>query len=236
MNPRARRQAAFSVLLVLLGSAGCAPQQALSRAQGRAREPIVGLPCEGCEAVFDGLPATLETHARIGDRDEPGQALRIVGTVLDGDGVPAPGVIVYAFHTDSRGIYPPDERLRGLAAAPHGALRGWAITDAEGRYGFATIRPAGYPDSDLPAHVHMHVIEVGRCTYYVDDVLFEDDPRLTPEKRAELVLGRGGSGLAVPELDGTGAWVVRRDIHLGRNIPGYPARVDRATAPEGGAR
>jgi protocatechuate 3,4-dioxygenase beta subunit len=177
--------------------------------------------------VFEGLPATLETDARIGRQDEPGQPLRIVGTVFDSAGHPASGVIVYAYQTNSHGIYPPDRRYRGLAAYHHGLLRGWAKTNAAGRYSFTTIRPAGYPDSDLPAHVHMHVIEVGRCTYYIDDILFEDDPRLTKEKRAALILGRGGSGLVVQELDSAGAWVVRRDIHLGRNIPGYPVRAQQ---------
>ena len=223
-----------AVLIILTSAFGCASAQAPS--QNRAREPIVGLPCEGCEAAFEGLPATLEADARIGRQDEPGQSLRIVGTVFDRAGDPASGVIVYAYHTNSRGIYPPDDRYRGLAAYHHGLLRGWAITDAEGRYSFATIRPAGYPDSDLPAHVHMHVIEVGRCSYYIDDILFEDDPRLTKEKKAALILGRGGSGLVAPQIDSAGAWLVRRDIHLGENIPGYPERAQQPVPAGGAAR
>jgi protocatechuate 3,4-dioxygenase beta subunit len=195
--------------------------------QDRAREPIVGLPCEGCEAVFEGLPPAPETDARICRKDEPGQPLRVDGTVFDAAGHPAAGIIVYAYQTDSRGIYPADDRYRGFAAYHHGLLRGWAKTDAGGRYSFATIRPAGYPDSDIPAHIHMHVIEVGRCTYYIDDILFADDPRLTSEKKAALTPGRGGSGLVVPQSDSSGGWVVRRDIHLGRNIPGYPGRARR---------
>lgn len=208
-----------AVLIGLAGASGCAQAQAPSR--DPAREPIVGLPCEGCEAVFEGLPATLESDARIGRQDEPGRPMRIVGTVFDPAGHPAPGVVVYAYQTDARGLYPPDDRYRGLAASRHGLLRGWAVTNEEGRYGFATIRPAGYPDSDLPEHVHMHVLEVGRCTYYIDDILFEDDPRLTEEKKAELIRDRGGSGLVTPERDDAGVWHVRRDIHLGENIAGY---------------
>lgn len=185
------------------------------------RVPIVGLPCEGCEAVFEGLPATLTSHSRIARPDEPGQAMRIVGTVFDTDGHPAPGVIVYAYHTNSLGIYPRSGHPQGPAGDRHGLLRGWVKTDEDGQYRFDTIRPAGYPDTDLPAHVHMHVIEVGRCTYYIDDILFEDDPRLTAEKRGQLVRGRAGSGLVLPQEDGDGTLIVTRNIALGLNIPGY---------------
>jgi len=188
----------------------------------RPREPVIGLPCEGCEAVFEGLPAALSSSARIAPPNEPGQAMRIVGTVFDSTGQAASGVIVYAYHTSARGIYPTDGGIRGQAAARHGRLRGWAKTDEKGRYRFDTIRPAGYPDTDLPAHVHMHVIEVGRSTYYIDDILFEDDERLTPEKRSQLITGRGGNGLVVPRQVARGTWVVKRDIQLGAQIPGYP--------------
>ncbi len=131
------------------------------------------------------------------------------------------GVIVYAYHTNADGLYPPDDRFKGQAACRHGRLRGWVMTDDRGKYGFDTIRPAGYPDSDLPAHVHMHIIEVGRCTYYIDDLLFDDDPRLTQQKRLQLALGRGGTGIAAPNRDQSDIWVVTRDIVLGEKIPGY---------------
>ena len=68
----------------------------------------------------------------------------------------------------------------------------------------------------------MHVIEVGCCTYYVDDILFDDDPRLSAEKRRQLIQGRGGNGLASPRKDADGRWNVTRDIVLGERIPGYP--------------
>jgi len=187
------------------------------------REPVVGLPCEGCEAVFEGRPATLAPQARIAPPGEPGRPLRIEGTVLDGKGRPAADVVVYAYHTDAKGIYPRSEGAVGRAGTRHGRLRGWARTDARGRYTFETIRPAGYPGSAAPEHVHMHVIEPGRCTYYIDDIVFEDDPRLTPELRRSHVTGRGGPGLVSPTSDGHGGFVVRRDIRLGERVPGYPA-------------
>lgn len=190
-----------------------------ARQTERPREPIVGLPCEGCEAVFEGLPEELNWSARIAPESEPGEPLRIDGVVYGRDGRPAEGVIVYAYHTDAGGIYPRDNSIRGNAARRHGRLRGWAKTDSQGRYRFETIRPAGYPGSDLPQHVHMHVIEVGRCTYYIGDVYFDDDPRLTSQTRVRAASERGGSGVATPRRDDSGVWVARRDIHLGQNTP-----------------
>ena len=214
---------AAAVLAAVPLLTAAAPATAPRQAASGAREPVVGLPCEGCDAVFEGLTADLTSAGRIAPEREPGVALRIEGTVFDRNGRPVPGVIVYAYHTDDRGIYPKDERLKGQSASRHGRLRGWVKTDGMGRYRFDTIRPAGYPNAGIPSHVHMHVIEVGRCTYFIDDLLFDDDPRLTPQNRRRLAGGRGGPGLAIPRKDGSGGWIVTRDIVLGENIPGYPA-------------
>jgi protocatechuate 3,4-dioxygenase beta subunit len=187
-----------------------------------AHEPVVGLPCEGCEAVFQGMPLDIPSASRIAPAGEPGEPLRIEGTVRDLDGRPAAGIVVYAYHTNARGIYPRSPSPAGPEAARHGLLRGWAKTDAQGRYRFDTIRPGGYPDADVPQHVHMHVIEPGRCTYDIDEALFDDDPRLTKEMRRNLTPGRGGSGITTPRREAGGRWVITRDIVLGEKIPGYP--------------
>ena len=184
------------------------------------RERVVGLPCEGCDAVFEGMPATIGTEGRLAPAGEPGRPLVMEGVVTTAAGAVASGVIIYAYQTDAGGLYPPAPSLRG-AAARHGRLRGWARTDAAGRYRFLTVRPGGYPNTDIPEHVHLHVIEPGRCTYYIDDVVFEDDPRLTARQRAAHDRGRGGSGIVRPTRTATGGWSARRDIRLGAGIGGY---------------
>jgi protocatechuate 3,4-dioxygenase beta subunit len=78
----------------------------------RQREPIVGLPCEGCEAVFEGLPDSLTSIFTIAPNGEPGQSMQIRGTVRDKMGKPIPGVIVYAYHTNADGLYPANDSLR----------------------------------------------------------------------------------------------------------------------------
>jgi len=192
-------------------------------ARSLATAPVVGLPCEGCEAVFAGMPDELESAARIAPRGEAGETMVIVGRVLDSAGKPRANVVVYAYHTDARGIYPPPAESLGAAADRHGRLRGWAVTDRDGRYSFTTIRPASYPGRRIPAHVHMHVIEPGCATYYIDEIVFTDDPLLTPAERSQHQENRAGSGITTPHRDGPGrTWRVQRDIRLGLNIPGHP--------------
>ena len=180
-----------------------------------AQEEIIGLPCEGCGNVFVGLPENLESRTRIAPPEEPGEAMILEGTVTSLDGKPASGIIVYAYHTDVGGIYP-------SADTRHGRLRGWARTDAEGHYRFDSIRPGAYPGRTVPQHVHMHIIEPGRSTYYISDVYFDDDPLLTAAERRRAESGRAGNGVVHPEKDTDGIWHVRRDITLGSNVPDYP--------------
>lgn len=171
-------------------------------------EPVIGGPCEGCEVVFSGMPENLDAHSRIAPPDEPGEPLIIEGVVRDRDGSPAPGIVVYAYHTNSGGKYPP-------GSTRHGKLRGWALTDEQGRYRFDSIRPGSYPSRRAPQHVHMHVIEPGRATYYIDDIWFSDDPLFDSSRRRRA---RGGDGLTDPVKDEQGVWHVRRDIVLRLNV------------------
>lgn len=190
------------------------PWVLLSLACG-AQEPVLGGPCEGCEWVFEGKPKAPPSEARIAPEGEPGRPLVIRGTVRDLAGRPVPGTVVYAYHTDAGGIYPP-------AATRHGRLRGWAAADAKGEYAFRTIRPGAYPGRSAPEHVHVHVIEPGKGTYWIDDLVFDDDPLLGPEARRQMLRGRGGEGLGKPVKGADGVWTVRRDIVLGQGVPGYP--------------
>jgi protocatechuate 3,4-dioxygenase beta subunit len=181
-----------------------------SRAIAAPRETVIGGPCEGCEWVFEGQPGTLRSRARIAPVEEPGIPMIVEGTVTTMRGAPVRNVIVYAYHTDRSGIYP-------RAANRHGTLRGWALTDVEGRYRFDSIRPGAYPSRDVAEHVHMHVIEPGIGTYYIDNLEFQDDPLNSRHSRES----RGGDGFVMPVRQ-DGVWQARRDIVLGRNIPGYP--------------
>lgn len=203
-------------LFLLLGTLN---NSALPASKVSGKEAII-VPCEGCEAVFQGLPAQLGSEVRLVDQAQAGEALLVQGTVYNAQGQRQAGVVIYAYQTDASGIYPKDPSLTA-AAARHGRLRGWVISDAQGNYTIRTIRPASYPDSTVEQHIHMHVIEPGRCTYYLGDLLFADDPKLSERHRQRQDQAYGGNGIVQPQGDASKGWRATRDIHLGMNVPGY---------------
>lgn len=185
-----------------------------------ANEPVIGGACEGCENVFVGMPAELSNEARIAPEGASGDPMQISGVVRDAVGNPVPGVIVYAYSTNSEGVYPEDSAHH----TPHGAYRGWVKSGEDGSFLFHSIRPGHYPERNVPEHVHMHVIEPGCGTYYIEDMVFLDDPLLTEqEKLAREKATRGGQGM-IRALLVMGTWYAIRDITLGASIPGYNCR------------
>jgi protocatechuate 3,4-dioxygenase beta subunit len=179
----------------------------------------VGGGCDGCDLIYEGMPTSLRWEATLAPAGEPGEPLIILGTIYKKDGkTPAPGIILYVYHTDHKGYYSPSEGQ--LAGKRHGHLRGWIKTDASGRYQFRTIKPLAYPDRSIPAHIHPIVKEPGLIEYYLDEYRFDDDPLLTPAERAKEEK-RGGSGIISITKNPRGEWIGRRDIVLGLNIPDY---------------
>ena len=143
-------------------------------------------------------PRVLSSRARIAPVGEPSTPLVIHGRLFQRDGrTPARGVCIFAYHTDRTGIYA--EPSKG----PHvWRLRGWAETDAEGRFQFDTIRPAPYPSRAMAAHVHLS-IEDPRVPRQSFGVLFADDPLVSAsEREASTREGLFGSVLAVEVRDG----------------------------------
>ncbi|HXG63979.1 MAG TPA: intradiol ring-cleavage dioxygenase [Blastocatellia bacterium] len=179
---------------------------------------LVGGPCDGCEGIYQDMPPHLTWQTAI--TDEPGEPLEISGIIYRPDRqTPAPGVILYVYHTDARGYYSPAPNATGIARR-HGHLRGWVRTNSRGEYKFRTIRPAPYPNRGIPAHIHPIVKEPDKNEYYIDEYRFADDPLLTPKERARAE-NRGGSGIIRLSRGSGGVWLGRRDIILGMNVPNY---------------
>ena len=186
-----------------------------------AGEPLSGARpdlynCEGCEGAFERDAQTLDWQSTMAPAGEPGEPMRIEGRVTQADGqTPAEGVVVYAYQTNAEGLY-----ANGSAETEwsrrHGRLRAWVKTDADGRYGFDTIKPAPYPNRTMPAHVHLTIAEPGRRAYYIDDIVFDGEFGVTPAYRRNQEL-RGGSGILQLQRTDEGLWLARRNIVLERH-------------------
>ena len=77
----------------------------------------------------------------------------------------------------------------------------------------ATIRPGAYPGRGDPAHIHATITEPGQPEGYIDEFVFEGDPRVTAAYRARL-RGRGGSGVVRLTRGRDHVWRGERNIVL----------------------
>lgn len=179
----------------------------------------VGGPCEGCEAIYEYGDKKLMPVDTLPLYNENEPKLKISGVVYKKDGkTPASDVIIYIYQTNRAGIYQTKGNERGWARR-HGFVRGWTKTGTNGEYTFFTFRPAGYPGRPDPEHIHVTVKEPDKNEYYVDAIVFDDDPRLTKKER-EGQGNRGGSGIVKPRKAGS-LYEISHDIILGMNIPDY---------------
>jgi protocatechuate 3,4-dioxygenase beta subunit len=155
-------------------------------------------------------PAQLSWRTVITSPNEPGEPLVMSGRIFQPDGrTPAAGVLLFVYHTDARGYYNQPNKLPAR-------LRGWIRTGADGRYEFRTIKPAPYPNADVPAHIHTTLSAPGYPEYWIDSYWFAGDPFITSAQRATLS-GRGGFNNIVGLLrDKDDVWYGRRDIRLER--------------------
>lgn len=182
------------------------------------KNKIVGGGCDGCELMFVKIPDKINPIDTSSAWNEKGQQLLVAGKVLKLDGkTPAPNVIVYYWQTDNNGYYSKTKEEN----TDHGHIRGWIKTGVNGEYSIYTIRPAPYPNADLPAHIHLSIKEPNiDDEYYTDNLVFDDDIKLTEAKRNQFK-NRSGNGILksviVNEIQ-----VAKHDIILGLNIPNYP--------------
>jgi protocatechuate 3,4-dioxygenase beta subunit len=189
--------------------------------QASKSHKTVGGGCDGCELMYVGMPdniSPIDTSAAWHSQE---QKLHIAGTVFQSNGqTPAADVIIYYWQTDEKGYYTPREGMDPQARR-HGYIRGWVKTDDDGNYSIFTIRPAPYPNSDMPAHIHLSVKEPNIADeYYIDEFVFDDDSLLTASKRATME-NRGGSGILKVNASADIQYA-HHNIILGYNIPDYP--------------
>lgn len=192
--------------------------------------PRIGGPFEDEELMFMDMPGIVDSKDTSPAWNGPGEPLHITGTIYQADGItPAANVLMYYYHTNHLGLYH-TENPGATNASKHGDIRGWVRTDASGRYDLFTRRPAPYPNQYLPAHIHLSVKEPELPQpYFLDDLVFDDDPLLKTSIRKKLE-NRGGSGI-LRLVQKNNVWVAEHDIYLGLNIPHYPIALKRTSGP-----
>ena len=118
----------------------------------------------------------------------PGRKIKVIGAIKNTEGKPLAGALVYLYHTDARGWYAADAPHVSMNEGDmrHARLFGYIKTDKDGKFELHTIKPSGYPQSDLPAHIHVHVDTDGYQSF-ITEFLFDDDERLVGKIRENSI-------------------------------------------------
>lgn len=120
---------------------------------------------------------------------EPGKRIKVIGKLVDTSGDPLPYVLIYLYQTDAKGWYAADRPHVGGSEGDRKQARlfGYLKTGKDGMFELHTIKPSGYPLSELPAHIHVEILDVPGYRPLITEFLFDDDERLVgPVREAGL--------------------------------------------------
>lgn len=162
--------------------------------------------CNWCGAK--DAPANVGWRSVFAKEGEKGEPLIVSGTVFMPDRTPATNILIYAYHTDTEGIYGRDGEPQ------HGRFRGWMLTDEKGRYEIKTIKPASYPNSTIAAHIHMTLTGTAFKEDWIDSVLFEGDKFISTRERNKAGNKGGFNPILTLEKKSDGILYGVRDIQL----------------------
>jgi protocatechuate 3,4-dioxygenase beta subunit len=112
-----------------------------------------------------------------------GERIIVSGRVLDEDGRPVPHALVEVWQANAAGRYRHAGDQHDAPLDPDFTGCGRALTDADGRYRFVTVRPGAYPwrnhpNAWRPAHIHFSLFGRAFCTRLVTQMYFPGDPLL----------------------------------------------------------
>jgi len=112
-----------------------------------------------------------------------GERIAVTGCALDEDGRPVRGALIELWQANSAGRYLHRLDQHNAPVDPNFSGYGRALTDAEGRYKFLSIRPGAYPwgnheNAWRPAHIHFSIFGAGLLSRLVTQMYFPGDPLL----------------------------------------------------------
>lgn len=159
----------------------------------------------GLALAVAGLPPReVEIGAQMATVEASGQAIEIVGTVIDGNGQPVDDILVEAWQADADGIYQTDYRtdraFNSLGRSAPGA-------DDAGEWSLRTVKPGAvaYPDGrPMAPHINLILFARGINIHLHTRLYFDDEAeanaacpflaRVPPARRDTLVARRETGG------------------------------------------
>jgi len=152
-----------------------APQRPLIRIAHTLSE-LTG-PVYGHESVSESDADLTRQHAG----PPLGERIIVSGRVTDEDGRPIPDTLIEIWQANAAGRYVHVVDQHPAPLDPNFTGAGRAITDADGRYRFVTIKPGAYPwrnhpNAWRPAHIHLSLFGPTFLTRLVTQMYFPGDP------------------------------------------------------------
>lgn len=110
-----------------------------------------------------------------------GERIVVHGRVLDDAGRPVPHTLVEIWQANAAGRYVHVADQHPAPLDPNFTGAGRALTDADGRYSFTTVKPGAYPwrnhhNAWRPAHIHFSLFGPSFLTRLVTQMYFPGDP------------------------------------------------------------
>ncbi|MFY9907218.1 MAG: protocatechuate 3,4-dioxygenase subunit beta [Terriglobales bacterium] len=149
-------------------------------------KPLVAIPYTLSEVTgpsFDaGIVAPTASDLTRAHASEPlGERIIVSGRVLDENSRPIPHTVIEIWQANAAGRYRHDVDRHDAPLDPNFTGSGQAVTDAEGRYRFVTIRPGEYPwrnhyNAWRAAHIHFSIFGPAFSTRLVTQMYFPGDP------------------------------------------------------------
>jgi protocatechuate 3,4-dioxygenase beta subunit len=173
--------------------------------------PLVLLPhtlSEITGPVFgpDDLKAGDDDLTRQHTGEPVGERIIVTGRVLDEDGRPVPHTLIEIWQANAAGRYRHQVDQHHAPLDPNFTGCGRALTDAQGRYRFVSIKPGAYPwhnhfNAWRPAHIHFSLFGPAFCTRLITQMYFPGDPLLARDPMYQSIPDEGARRRLISHFD-----------------------------------